>query len=87
MSKTAVISCRVDEEMLAILDRIAAAHDRSRAWIVHKLLTEAARADLKELEFIELGIVDADAGRTISHEELVAQLEARFPDIANSKAA
>ena len=87
MSKTSVISCRVDEEMLAILDRLAASYERSRAWVVHKLLTEAARADLRELEFIEVGIADADAGRVISHEELKARLEARFPDIANSKAA
>jgi predicted transcriptional regulator len=78
MTKSAVISCRVDEEMLAILDRLATAHDRSRAWIVHKLLTEAARAELKLLEDIEEGIADLDAGRSISHEELVTILEARY---------
>jgi predicted transcriptional regulator len=78
MSKTAVISCRVDEEMLATLDRLAAAHDRSRAWLVHKLLSEAARSELKLLEDIEEGIADLDAGRSISHEELVALLEARY---------
>ena len=87
MSKSVVISCRVDEEMLTTLDRLAASYERSRAWVVHKLLTEAARTDLKELEFIEAGIADADAGRTISHEELIRQLEEEFEYKLGSKAA
>jgi len=86
-SKTHVISCRVDDEMMATLDRIAEAHERSRAWIVHKLLTGAAREELGLIEDIEEGIADADAGRVISHEELTARLEALFPDRADSKAA
>jgi predicted transcriptional regulator len=86
MSK-AVISFRVDEEELALLDRLAAARGRSRSWMVNHLLREAAQEELKLLEDIEEGIADADAGRTISHDEFVAQLEALFPDNLGSKAA
>ena len=34
MTKQTVISARVDEAMLDDLDRIAAFHDRSRAWVI-----------------------------------------------------
>ena len=87
MSKSAVITARVSEDMLAKLDRLAAAYDRSRAWMVNKLLDQAVVREIEELDFIEEGIADADAGRTISHEELVARLEALFPDDLASKAA
>ncbi len=87
MSKTSVISCRVDEDMLATLDRLAAAHDRSRAWVVNKLLVEAAAAELRLLEDIEEGIADIDAGRFIAHEDFMAQLEKEFGYKRDSKAA
>ncbi len=76
MSKTSVISCRVDDEMLAALDRLAAAHDRSRAWVVSKLLVEAAATELELLENIDEGIAAIDAGDFCAHDQFAERLGA-----------
>lgn len=76
MSKTSVISCRVDEDMLATLDRLAAAHDRSRAWVVNKLLVEAAAAEIEVLDNIDEGIAAIEAGDFCTHEDFVERLAA-----------
>ena len=76
MSKTSVISCRVDEAMLATLDRLATAHDRSRAWVVNKLLVDAAAAELQLLEEIDEGIAAVDAGDFCTPEAFVERLAA-----------
>ena len=87
MSKSAVITARVSDEMLAKIDRLASAYDRSRAWMVSKLIDQAMVEEIAELEAIEESIAASEAGRTISHVELVARLEALFPDDLASKAA
>jgi len=77
MSKSAVITARVSDEMLAKLDRLASAYDRSRAWMVNKLIDQAMAEEIAELEAIEEGIAAADAGQLRSHEEVMDRLRAR----------
>jgi predicted transcriptional regulator len=76
MNKSAVITARVSDELLAKLDRLAVAYDRSRAWMVNKLLDQAMAEEIAELDAIEEGIADSEAGRTISHDELVERIRA-----------
>lgn len=75
MSKSAVISFRVSQEDLAVLDRLADAHGRSRAWIVNHLLKDAARQELELLGRIEEGIAAIEAGDFCTHEELMQRVE------------
>jgi len=70
MSK--VISARVSDDTFAILDRLAAGQDRSRAWVTARLLDDAAQRAL-EMEAFE----DRDAGRTLPHDDMIARLKAR----------
>ena len=78
MSQSAEIRFRIDEKTLATLDRLATTCDRSRGGQTDKLLAEAAAAELAKIDFIDEGIADADAGRTISHKEFMARLDAEF---------
>jgi len=76
MSKTAVITARVDEETLALVDRVSKAHNRSRAWFVSRAIAEAARKEAEFLAFVQVGIDAADRGELIPHEEVVAKIDA-----------
>ena len=77
MSHTAVVTARVSTETLELLDRIAAAQSRSRAWVIARAIERQAKEESEFLDFLQQGIDDLDAGRTISHEELVERLKAR----------
>ncbi len=76
MSKHNVISARVSDEVLAMVDRLAATQDRSRAWIVSKYLEKAVRKDTELLNFIQEGEDAIDRGEYVTHEELIAELRA-----------
>src|SRR3546814_15280911 len=78
MSKQTVISARVDETMLDDLDRIAAFHERSRAWVIARLLQQAAARELEYIELVEPALEDVAAGRLIPHEEVMADIKARL---------
>ena len=84
MTKHSVISARVDADLLVKLDRIAEFNDRSRAWVIARLLDNAASKELEFVEFVQEGLDDIAAGRVVPHERVVAEIEAR---VAGRKAA
>ncbi len=69
-----VVTARLDDEVLAMVDRLATSRERSRAWIVAKLIEGAARKQIEMDDFLQAGEDDIDAGRTIPHEEIVAHI-------------
>lgn len=76
MSKTAVITARVDQETLALVDQVSRAHGRSRAWFAAQAIAEAARKEAEFLAFVQEGIDAADRGEVVPHEDVEAELEA-----------
>ena len=76
MSKTAVITARVDEETLALVDRVSKAHNRSRSWFVARAVAEAARKEAEYLAFVQEGIDAADRADLVPHDEVVAKIDA-----------
>ena len=77
MSKTAVIAARVDEETLALVDRVSRAHNRSRAWFAARAISEAAHREAEYLAFVQEGIDAADRGDLIPHEEIFDRVRAQ----------
>jgi predicted transcriptional regulator len=75
MSKTAVITARVDEETLKLVDRVSKAHNRSRGWFAARAIAEAARKEADFLAFVQEGVDDIEAGRFVEHEVVVARLD------------
>lgn len=82
MSGSTVITTRLDAEMLARLDQLAVAVDRSRAWLVAKAVQRYVDEELEFRAFVQAGIDSADRGDLISQEEMEAWFEARYRQAA-----
>jgi predicted transcriptional regulator len=82
MSKSAVITARLDNDALARLDQLSTMLDRSRAWIVAKAVQRYVDEELEFRAFIQQGIDEADRGELISQEDMEAWFEARHRQAA-----
>jgi len=69
-SKTRAISLRLDEERAVRLDELAAATDRPRAWHLERAVDAYLEIQAWQISHIKKGLADADAGRTLSHEQV-----------------
>jgi predicted transcriptional regulator len=76
MSKIAPVSVRLDAELNDRLAAIAAALDRPKSWVIEQAIADFVRLQEWQLAAIEEGIRDADAGRLVAHEEVVAWVRA-----------
>jgi predicted transcriptional regulator len=77
MSKTSVISARVDADTLDLVDRIATAQGRSRSWFAAEAVRRMAAEEAAFLAFVQAGIDSADRGELIPQEEVFGHLRAR----------
>ncbi|WNJ90759.1 CopG family ribbon-helix-helix protein [Bosea sp. 685] len=78
---TAAFTIRLDEEMLAKLDALAADTDRSRSWIAAKAIESYVELNAWQIAKIKEGIAQADRGEFATEEELdaiEAELQARI---------
>ncbi len=72
MKRTAVITTRLDEEVLAGLDRLGEHYDRSRAWLVAKAVARYVREESEFFAFVQDGEDAIDRGDYLTQ----AQMEA-----------
>jgi predicted transcriptional regulator len=70
MSKTSVITARVETETSDALNRIADLKDRSRAWIIQKAVERYVAEETAFYDFVQAGIASADRGDLISQNEM-----------------
>jgi len=84
MSKTAVITARLDEETLALVDKVAKARGRSRAWFAAEAIRHVAEREADFLAFVQEGIDAADRGELIPQEEVFANIRARRKNRASA---
>ena len=78
---TAAFTIRLDDEMLAKLDALAADTDRSRNWIAAKAIESYVELNAWQIAKIKEGIAQADRGEFATEEELdeiEAELQARI---------
>ena len=76
MSRTAVVTTRLDAETIDLVDRVAAARGQSRSWFVSRVVAEAARREAEFLAFVRQGLDELDRGEGIAHETVAAELDA-----------
>jgi predicted transcriptional regulator len=69
-----VTSVRLDDELAARLDTLAASLDRSRTWIIEQALSRYIDAEMQFLAAVEEGIRAAEAGEVVDHDVVVAEL-------------
>ena len=74
---TAAFTIRLDDEMLAKLDALAADTDRSRNWIAAKAIQDYVELNAWQIQRIKEGIAEADRGEFATEEELDA-IEAKL---------
>jgi predicted transcriptional regulator len=70
MSKSVVITGRIDPDVSAKLDALADKLDRSRAWIAAKAIERYVEEEAAFLEFIQAGINSADRGDLVPQDEM-----------------
>lgn len=82
MSKTSVITARVDPDIAAALDQLAGRVGRSRASLVAEAVADYAREQAAFLDFVEEGERDIADGRVHDQPDMERWLDAR---IANAR--
>ena len=82
-----VITARVSDETLAMIDRLAAFEDRSRAWIVAKLVDGSVRKEIEFADFIQVGIDSIERGDFYTQDEVEAWFAAKKASRAGRIAA
>ena len=76
MSNSIVVTTRLDAETIDLVDRVASAGGHSRSKFVARAVAEAVRREAAFLDFVQEGLDDLDAGRTVPHEVVMAELDA-----------
>ena len=64
----ATLTLRISDEANAALDALAAATERSKSFLALRAIDEYIRLNAWQVEAIQAGVDDADAGRLVSHE-------------------
>lgn len=76
MSKSAVITARVDPAVAALVDKVAAAHGRSRSWFAARAIARAAEQEAAFAALIQEAIDELDRGNGVPHDVAMADLDA-----------
>ena len=74
MTKSAVITARIDQDTLASLDELAAMQERTRAWLVGKAIERFVREEHEQFAFLKEGEDAIDRGDYLTHDEMVAEV-------------
>ncbi len=74
-TRTVPLAFRVDQAKSRRLERLAAATQRSKSWLLEQALDAYLTDQLWQVERIKKGLADLEAGRTASHEEAMATLD------------
>ncbi|UZK65111.1 CopG family ribbon-helix-helix protein [Sphingomonas sp. M1-B02] len=72
MSKTIVITGRIDTETSTSLDRLAASMERSRAWIIARAVEEYVRSETELMDSLDEAEREIDRGEYLTQEEMTA---------------
>ena len=72
-----VITTRVSDEVLTMIDQLAVSRERSRAWVLARLVEAAAMKEIEFDEILQAGLDDVASGRTTAHEVVFARMRAR----------
>jgi predicted transcriptional regulator len=73
MSK--VVTARIKDEVLADVDRIAEMRDRSRAWVLSRMIEKAVERELEFRAFIQEGVDAIERGEYYTQEEMEEWVE------------
>lgn len=65
------ISAQIPIELAAAVEELTIELDRSKSWIIKEALTNMLAERERRHQSIQAGLADVDAGRVVSHSEMV----------------
>lgn len=71
-----VITTRVDDKILAGLDQLSAAFDRPRSWLIAKAVKDFVAEETAFEAAMQEAEDSIDRGDFVTHDELIAEIEA-----------
>lgn len=75
MSKSTTLAARVDAELDAELDRLAAAKGRTKSWLINEALRSYVANEQEFLAAVEEGRQALREGRVVDHHTVVAAFD------------
>jgi predicted transcriptional regulator len=75
MARTVPLSLRISADKAREIDRLAAATERPRAWILERAVEAYLDTQSWQIERIERGIEDLERGQTVPHDRVAGWLE------------
>jgi predicted transcriptional regulator len=70
------ISLRVPADLIETLDKIAAALERSRSWVMLRALRQYVADEGQEVLDVQEGIAEAERGEMVPIEDVLAEMDA-----------
>ena len=70
------ISLRVPADLIETLDKIAAALERSRSWVMLRALRQYIADEGQEVLDVQEGIAEAERGEMVPIEDVLAEMDA-----------
>ena len=67
---TVTLAFRVPREKAAALEQLATSTERDKSWLLEQALDQYLLSQAWQIEAIEEGIADAEAGRMIPHDKM-----------------
>lgn len=77
MADGRVITAKLPDDLVLLLDEVACRIDRSKSWIVRQAVAEWLAEEQRRHELTLEALKSVDEGRTIPHEEVLAMVEQR----------
>lgn len=76
MSKTQLITARLDADVAERLDRLGSYYERSRSWLVAKAVAKYVEEETEFFALLKEGEEAIERGEFITHEDLITEIEA-----------
>ena len=70
------VSLRVPADLIETLDKIAAALERSRSWVMLRALRQYIADEGQEVLDVQEGIAEAERGEMVPIEDVLAEMDA-----------
>lgn len=87
MSVSTTTTIRLSSDLKDKLDRLARITRRSKSFLAAEAISAYVDRELEIVEGIQRGLADVRAGRTVPHEQVVAEIDALLDAIAARKAS
>ncbi len=75
MNRSTVITARLDEATLALVDQVAKSQGRSRSWFVARAVQEVAESEAELLALIQEGEDAVSLANIIAHKDVMVELD------------